>query len=218
MKLRLLTTALLVAACSASAFAEYKSFTYTDPTEPSLNLMGHFRRFSDNGRWLVGGDYDLQSGSYIVDTTNPAELYYFTNEGEFYDVADDGMVVGTHFTVEGEAKYEHAAIWRDGVWTRLPEPEDCRRLSVAMSVTPDGKRIAGYAYCHASDVETGNKNYPVVWDWDEATQSYIPTCYNGPEVGIAEGQLGFYVWYMSPDGQVLGGTMAVAAGSHLQTL
>lgn len=146
-----------------------------------------FTSISDNGKWVVGSVF----GNGIIYNVETGESQYFSIEGEdgttnqvdIYDVADDGMAVGSW--------YHSPAICKNGEW----EKYDMQGYSsgAIYSVSPDGTLCAGY-------VMTGSDSKPV--QWKNGTFSML-TCPETTFLGD-DPYAGFVVKSMSADGICVG--------------
>lgn len=174
--------------------------------------IGMLNRVSDNGKWVVGTDDIYRSCSYMLDVAKPEELVVVKG-GELYDITDAGVAVGAYYENLGSeaepVNYCHASLYKDGQWVRLPEPVNLAGQSYARSVSPDGKKIGGMAFCDANDTELGAKYFPCVWTLDEETGDYDIECYKME----MPSNMGFYTNDMTDDGTTLVGTLCANAGS-----
>ena len=115
---------------------------------------------SDNGNYVVGVD-GMGIDTYIWNTDSyQCSLYQGESEKmtvTFWDVADDGTAVGENKNVPATCK--------NGVWVDLETPGNWN-YAVVKSVTPDGKRMAGW----------GMKSYksPCAWIDGKAFQLKMP--------------------------------------------
>ena len=198
---------------SLSSQAEERVFTYTD--SEGFPVYGAAMRVSPNGRYIVGADEAEQTGSYIIDTTNPENIIQ-NNEGELYDVADNGMAVGSWYNKVGYAKYLEAAVYKDGTWTTLPLPQEIIGQSIARAISADGTLIAGQAMCENSAPDEPGKYFPILWKLDPATGEYVvKKLYNSLYL---PGTLGFYVYDMSPDGKWVCGLHCLDFGGYISSI
>ena len=151
---------------------------------------------SNNGRWVVGGNDRM---GYLLDLTTDTMVEF---QGvELYDVADDGMAVGSDHSENPDGD---AAILIDGemVTIDLSELAVSYGMSCATGITPDGEYVVGW-----------------YWEYDEScyyAQQYgmvIPFCYDImkdkvtiPEVGqrIYNESYATAIWSVAPDRSLLG--------------
>ena len=116
---------------------------------------------SNNGRWVVGGN---ERNGFILDLNNDkiTELMGI----ELYDVADNGVAVGSNHTTIGDGV---ATIYIDGIATDidLSSVTANNSMSCCTGITPDGEYIVGW-----------------FWEYDESAYyagiygMVIPFCYD----------------------------------------
>ena len=177
-----------------SSQAENRIFTYTDLE--GYPVYGPAFRVSPNGRYVVGGDENEQTGGFFIDTTRPEQII-LTADGELADVDDNGLAVGTWYRKEGYAKYCTAATYKDGVWSTLPLPEEVIGQSYVRAISADSKIICGHAVCQNYDPELPGMHFPITWKLNEETGKYeVLKIYNDLYL---PGTQGFYVYDMSPN-------------------
>ncbi len=205
-----LLSVIVLTAVSSSAFAD-QCYTYKDAD--GFEITGAARRVSENGRWVVGGDDLDETGSFIIDTTDPSK-YVFTPDGLLLDINDDGVAVGAKYRVEGYAKFKLGAIYKNGEWTLLPVPEVAiSDQSYAVGISDDSKIIGGYAMCENSAPDEPGKQFPVIWKLNEASGEYeVARVFNELDL---PGTYGFQVSDMSPDGKWLVGYMGLDMGDNI---
>lgn len=195
---------------SASAFAD-KCYTYKglDGTE----VTGPARRVSENGRWVIGGDDVDETGSFIIDTTDPSKFTYIP-DGLLLDINNDGVAVGAKYRVAGYAKYKLGAVYKNGEWTLLPLPEVViSDQCYAIGISSDSKIIGGYAMCENSEPDEPGKQFPIIWKLNESTGEYdIDHVFNNLDL---PGTYGFQIMDMSPDGKWMVGFMGLDMGDNI---
>lgn len=116
---------------------------------------------SNNGRWVVGG---FDHCGYVLDLSTD-KMVEFSN-AEFYDVADDGIAVGSDHSENPEG---NAAILIGDQMVAIDLSNIASNLgmSCATGITPDGSYIVGW-----------------YWEYDESSyygQMYgmvVPFCYD----------------------------------------
>lgn len=172
---------------------------------------GYFTALSDNGLWATAVATDEENTTlvgypYLVDATTGklTQLWSGSSPLGFVanDVTDDGkMVVGS---ANGSPAYYDVDAGR---WVTLPGDGE------AICVTPDGSRIAGFAFGGSDGSEMAlSTEHPRVWD-RQADGSYrqldvdtelegFPTVdKNGTPTGMRR------IQNMSADGNILAGAM-----------
>lgn len=200
-----------------SAFAQNKLYTYTVADSDGFEslAMGELRRCSPNGLWAAGGDEYMQSGAFIIDTTNPEQLT-IVEDGYFLDIDNKGMAIGAQYDIDGYVKYERAATYADGQWTRLPLPAEAIGRSYAVAISHDSRKIAGHAFCLTEGSTLGAKYYPIVWSLDESTGSYeIESVFNN--LPLAD-NFGFFVLDITPDGSTICGYTYTNFGNIVEAM
>lgn len=207
---KLLLSAIAFASISASAFAD-SCYTYTGTD--GTPITGPARRVSDNGRWVVGGDDVDETGSFIIDTTDPSKCKYIP-DGLLLDINDEGIAVGAKYRVQGYAKFMLGAVYKNGEWTLLPVPESAiTDQCYAIGISHDSKIIGGYALCENSEPDEPGKQFPVIWKLNEATGEYdIEKVYNNLDL---PGTYGFQIMGMSPSGKWMVGFMGLDMGDKI---
>ena len=93
---------------------------------------------SNNGRWVVGGN-DKQA---IVIDLNNDEIKTIA-DAELYDVADNGVAVGSVFSVVMDGV---AAIYRDGECVEVDLGDFACSCSALTGITPDGEFAVGWLW------------------------------------------------------------------------
>lgn len=209
MKKSLLIAISLTAAVS-TAFADQ---CYTYMGTDGFQLTGPARRVSENGRWVVGCDDMDETGSYLIDTTDPTK-YQFNPDGLFLDVNNDGIIVGVKFRVAGYAKFKLGAIFKNGEWITLPVPEVAiDDQSYAIGISEDSKIIGGFAMCENSEPDEPGKQFPVIWKLNETSGEYeVARVFNNLDL---PGTYGFQVTDMSPNGKWMVGFMGLDMGDNI---
>lgn len=205
-----LLTAIMLTAVSSSALADQ---CYTYKGTDGFEITGAARRVSENGRWVIGGDDVDETGSFIIDTTDPSK-YAFTPDGLLLDINNDGMAVGVKYKIVGYAKYKQGAIYKNGEWTLLPVPEVAvSDQSYAVGISSDSKIIGGFAMCENSAPDEPGKQFPVIWKLNDASGEYeVARVFNDIEL---PGTYGFQVTDMSPDGKWMVGYMGLNMGDNI---
>lgn len=194
-------------------------FTYTGAD--GFPAYGPARRVSPNGKWVVGGDEDEYTGSFIIDTTNPSQAT-FLPECLILDINDNGTAVGVNYRKFGYGRYDNASVYYDGEWHNLPVPEDSFEFSQAVAISDDGTIIGGHVSVPATikfedDDDNADtlhyKRFPIIWKLNAATGEYeIHKVYNNLYV---PGTFGFHVNDMSPDGKWICGMHCLNMGDFI---
>ena len=187
-----------------TSLAENKIYFFNvDGADSYGNLSG----VSENGKWAVGADNINESGGYYINVDDPSNYTRLT-DGELYDVSNDGVAVGAWYdnkgTAEAPVNYHRGAIYKDGEWSLLPVSDYISNAGryYARCVSKDGKYIGGMMHCKNTDATLGAMYYPVMWEYNEATEEYDVHCYN--DMILPDNQ-GFVVNDISEDGTTLVG-------------
>jgi hypothetical protein len=192
-----------------ASFAENKVYTFINP-EWDEALDGTMYAVSGNGQYAVGGEESEYCGFYW-NADSPEDITIMEN-CVFYGVADDGTAVGSMYP-NGSA-YDHAGVYRNGEWERLPESDILLTRSYARVISDDGKYIAGYQFLKDDTSEIKARNYPCLWTRNDFGE-YELTVYD--HISLPAHQ-GFCTMSMSQDGRVIGGTVYCAFASNIPAL
>lgn len=167
----------------------------------------YVNKMSTNGRFIVGGlgGSDSKTIPFIWDrdggvTTIIRDSYYC-----FYDVSNDGTVVGAFFdpsiVIDGR-KVLSGGWWKDNVWHSLGGHPDYPITelsgscgSFGITISADGKYIGGYVFV------TLQRLVPCVWKRNDSGEYvfYKEYCYTPNSLRGAR------PWDMSDDGQAICG-------------
>lgn len=180
--------------------ADNQTYIYFD--DEGFPVYGSLRRVSPNGQWAAGGDEGMETGCFVINTSDPENII-LNPDGYLLDIGNDGTAVGAMYQREGYVKYKRAAVFKDGAWQELPKPQEILGQSYAISISADCKVIAGHGLCANVDPEDPSRYFPIIWTLNEQTGEYeLTRLYNDLDL---PGTLGFFVYCMSPDAKYVCG-------------
>lgn len=111
---------------------------------------------SANGKWACGSYLDYNNSSYGFRwnlETDEIEMLDTSNESSVKGISNDGTVIGTFkdytYNANG-ASASMAGYWKDNKWNRIEEIPNGTSEASAVSISPDGHYIAGYATVNGS--------------------------------------------------------------------
>jgi hypothetical protein len=199
----------MAASLALATYAENHVYTFINP-EWNESLDGTMYAVSGNGKYAVGGE-EADSWGFYWNADSPEDVQIL-DDCVFYGVADDGTAVGSMYP--NGTYYDHAGVYRNGEWERLPESDHLYTRSYARCISDDGKYIAGYQFIKDDTSEIKARNYPCLWTRNDFGE-YELTMYDNIELPAHQG---FCTYSMSQDGRVIGGTLFCAFASCIPAL
>lgn len=205
-KVYLFAAALITMMCSTHTLLVAQNEKSAMITFANIEGGHSFGYMSPSGNYLCGG-WDGGSG-FMYDAVNKI-TYDFSEDGMggmyVADVSDEGTVVGAY---GAEYMTTPAAVWKDGHWTSLPQPEKYDQ-GVARAISADGTIVGGYVAIDGSSATTR----PCIWRlkgnmYEYELLPYPEKDWNGD---ISNG---VHILDMSTDGNILLGRIVDQTGSY----
>ncbi|MDE5902501.1 MAG: T9SS type A sorting domain-containing protein [Muribaculaceae bacterium] len=153
-------------------------------------------QMSDNGRYLVS-----TSGVMAIFDRQTSDMFPFSTSyavGLGNAVSDTGIVVGM------TDNFRKACYWAGDKWNLLPMDTPNPSYAMANAITPDGRYIVGSVDCSAITGNPLTMVSPVIWTWDEASESYqfgMLPCPESDVTGSVPQQVS--ATFVSADGKVV---------------